>query len=253
LKTPVAYWDAIARTPTLRRVRWANPDQLVAGLREINVTSNADLIKAVPQLSVQQRLMAIRLLGILRLRSAGPLLVACWLSDDAAIRWEAKIALESVKSRQAYQQLLHIIRHHSDMARREEACYILYNSNDDILFEPLMEIYTDKSLPSSVRAQAAEGLGSLLTYVDRRTRRYRQALIPLLNGLRDPSPEIRFWTCYALGQMRAKDAQADLQRVMEEDEALCPGWWYVKDEASDAINHILNKPVPDRERVSECR
>lgn len=167
------------------------------------------------------------------------------------MRWEAKGALEGVQSRKAYGLLLAVIRSHADTERREEACCILAFSFDDILIEPFQQIFADKRLSSRVRAQAAEGLADLLGYVDRRTKLHRETAALLIEGLRDPSPDVRFRTCFALGSIRARQAVPQLERVAAEDEAICPRWWHVRDEAADAVGNIRGKGWPDRVPIPE--
>jgi HEAT repeat protein len=72
-----------------------------------------------------------------------------------------------------------------------------------------------------------------------------------MEALRDETPEVRFWACFALGSMGARPALPELQRLAETDEIVCPGWWRVKDEAVDAVYSILHGVWPDlvRERT----
>ena len=246
MKTATDYWQMIAAKPALLQCKWTSIEELLTTLEEIEVTSHAELIQKFPLLTKSQRIAAIRIFCILKVRQAGSVLMTSWLSEDTDERWEAARTLSNVESRRAYKQLLAIIQSHPDTRRREEACHILAFAFDGFLLEPFQRIYANADYPFAVRAQAAEGLANLLGHVDRRTKRYRRTLALLLPGLQDPSPEVRFWTCFALGTMRAKEALPELQRLIAEDKAFCPGWWYVKDEASDAICHIHGKPLPDR-------
>src|SRR5262249_4490183 len=103
---------------------------------------------------------------------------------------------------------------------------------------------------SRVRAEAAESMGVLLELTDRRARRFKQATRLLVEMLCDPAPEVRFWSCYALGVMRARAALLVLRELAETDEAMCPGWWLVKEEAGDAVEVILGEDFPDRQPAS---
>ncbi|MCW3053229.1 MAG: hypothetical protein JWN14_2399 [Chthonomonadales bacterium] len=246
MKTSTDYWQTIAAKSALRQCKWTSGEELLATLSGLDVASHADLIQQVPTLSRPQRIAAIRLFSILKVREAGLLLIECWLLEDTDERWEAARALSDVQCRRAYKRLRSIIHGHPDTRRRKEACHILAFAFDPFLLKAFQQIYAAESYPFAVRAQAAEGLANLLGYLDRRSRRYRQTLALLLPGLEDPTPEIRFWTCFALGNMRATEALPELQRLVAEDDAFCPGWWYVRDEASDAICHIQGKPWPDR-------
>ena len=246
MKTSTYFWQTIAAKSTLRQCKWTSGEELLAALSGLDIASHADLIRQFPTLSQPQRIAVIRLFSILKVREAGLLLVECWLSEDTEERWEAARALSNVQCRRAYKRLRSVIHGHPDTRCREEACHILAFAFDPFLWKAFLQIYAAENYPVAVRAQAAEGLANLLGYVDRHSRRYRQTLALLLRGLRDPAPEIRFWTCFALGNMRATEALPELQRLLEEDEAYCPGWWYVRDEASDAICLIQGDPWPDR-------
>jgi HEAT repeat protein len=153
----------------------------------------------------------------------------------------------------AFQQLLNFIRNHPDALMREAAAYGL-RELDHRKFDryrmiaPLTEVVEDKNEEPSVRGTAAESIGSALMYPDRRRKAYRQAVSTLIEALRDESPEVRFWACYSLGVMRVSAALDDLRRVAATDTAMYPGWWFVRDEAADAIGNILGEPFPFRER-----
>jgi HEAT repeat protein len=60
----------------------------------------------------------------------------------------------------------------------------------------------------------------------------------LLRNLQDPSKEIRFWSAYALGQIRERKALPMLRKLAECDHRSVKGWWSVSKEARDAIDLI---------------
>ena len=53
--------------------------------------------------------------------------------------------------------------------------------------------------------------------------------------LRDPAPEVRFWSAFAQGWLRDPRALPELRRLAAEDTAEVPGWWSVGKEAADTI------------------
>src|SRR6266404_4132743 len=72
----------------------------------------------------------------------------------------------------------------------------------------------------------------------------------VLRSLRDESPEIRFWACYAAGTLRIRKALPLLRKLANEDKAMCPNWWRVSDEAADAVEWIhRRRHIPDRNRI----
>jgi len=113
---------------------------------------------------------------------------------------------------------------------------------------PLLLALKDRSEVVTVRAQAAESLGNLLGCGHPRTRRYRKAERWLIYALCDPAPEIRFWSAFALGTMRSYRALPRLEVLAAVDTAVCPGWWTVQDEATDAIECIITGEWPEIER-----
>ena len=62
-----------------------------------------------------------------------------------------------------------------------------------------------------------------------------RAVEPLIAMLRDPSPEVRFWSDFAHGWPRDPQALPEPRRLAVEDTAEVPGWWSVGKEAADTI------------------
>jgi HEAT repeat protein len=112
--------------------------------------------------------------------------------------------------------------------------------------EPLLAVLGNDAEQVRIREAAAESVGFILMFADRRCKIFRKATRVLVDVLRDPAPEVRFWAAYALGAMRARLALDDLRRVATTDEATCPDWWLVRDEPADAIASILGQPTPER-------
>jgi HEAT repeat protein len=117
--------------------------------------------------------------------------------------------------------------------------------------QPLLAILGNMAEDARIRGTAAETLGVILSSADRRRKVFRQAARVLVDALHDPAPEVRFWAAYALGEMQSRVALDELRRVADSDQAMCPGWWLVRDEASGAIDRIQGQPWPERvpERV----
>lgn len=97
----------------------------------------------------------------------------------------------------------------------------------------------------NVRGQAAEAL-AIIRCGSEKSRRYQVSEDALLKSLSDSSPTVRFWCCFALGGLRSKRAIQPLSRLKRFDRALCPDWWYVREEASDAIDWIQGRISPNR-------
>jgi HEAT repeat protein len=104
----------------------------------------------------------------------------------------------------------------------------------------------------AVRGFAAEGIAAQRPPL--RSKLRKKAEDVLMQALRDPSPTVRFWACYAVGQLGMKKALAVLDELKTNDGGLCPGWWYVSEEAADAVEWIKGRAgearVPVHERTS---
>ena len=147
---------------------------------------------------------------------------------------------------EAFESLSVLLRTHPSAEVRESAAYGLSWLGEDRVVRVLIEATQDREQAIRVRAQATEGIGIILMCSDRRRRLFKQAVQALLPLLRDETPEVRFWACYALMVMRATAALDELRRVAATDQAHCPGWWLVGEEAADAITTILGGNPPHR-------
>jgi hypothetical protein len=108
----------------------------------------------------------------------------------------------------------------------------------------LIRIMQSSRVPVQVRGQAAEGLGA--HWPSRRRSSWPKVEKAILTGLRDPSPTVRFWCCYAAGHMHLRSALPELRRLKANDHAICRGWWRVSEEAEDAIEWIHGRPGEER-------
>lgn len=108
----------------------------------------------------------------------------------------------------------------------------------------LLDVADDVARPPGVRGHAAEGVGNLLSRTKLATLR-RHAILRLTKHLTDPATEVRFWTAFSLGVLRARQSRSALVGVVG-DEAVLPGWWSVGEEAADALDSIAGRESPDR-------
>lgn len=108
----------------------------------------------------------------------------------------------------------------------------------------LLNIFNDANENPSVRGQALEGLG-----IQRPTVRHKlwsEVERAVLDGLKSDAVEVRFWACYAAGTLRMKSALPQLQELAQNDPMICPAWWRVSDEATDAIEWIHGRNTETR-------
>ena len=96
----------------------------------------------------------------------------------------------------------------------------------------LLSIAEDEKVHGMVRGGAAEAVSVWLPQTLRSSRR---RTIPRLIGLLDDdSPDVRFWSAFSLGQLRAKQARTALRRLLTDDHEL-DGWWTISKEADAAL------------------
>jgi hypothetical protein len=95
----------------------------------------------------------------------------------------------------------------------------------------LIRVMEDRTEDSLLRGRAAESL---------QTRSAPRATRALMNALRDPAVEVRFWAVFALGSHPAKKAIPALEPMLG-DSAVLPGWWSVGQEA-EAMLDALRTP-----------
>lgn len=242
-----AFIDSLANRVERKRPNMVGLADLVRSLAPLGISSTGDLVRALPALSGEQLIAALNIAGILKLRRAGPQIVPLMESSEPGVRWHAQIALSDMASRRTYRPLARMAISHPDPEVEYQACYAISWTHDAAAAPILLSIYLHPRISARVKGQAAEGLANTLGWSDRRKQIFKQAASALIAGLANDSAEVRFWTCFALGQMRARQALPHLRAIVQDDSAFCPGWWYVREEASDAIDTIEDRSHPDRE------
>jgi HEAT repeat protein len=84
-------------------------------------------------------------------------------------------------------------------------------------------------LSETVRAHAAEALGVIGA---------PEATGSLIAALSDASPEVRYWSVYALGMIQATAAIEAIQRIAQLDSGVTATGFRVADEAKWALTQI---------------
>lgn len=137
--------------------------------------------------------------------------------------------------------LIRLMRKGRSRRTRRAAAYALGFLGDSRGVDPLISCLEDEREPHMVRAMAAESLGELAQTL--RRSETRRSVTPLLRALRDPSPDVRFWGCYALSEHRDRGVLPALRKLIS-DRAVPKekGWWSVGAEARWAIAVLENDP-----------
>lgn len=94
----------------------------------------------------------------------------------------------------------------------EAATYALsWIENSNLSLSILISLLATPNIYESVRGQEAEGIG--IINPSRRNKNRQLAETILLENLADPSPTVRFWCCYAVGQMKLRNALPILKEL----------------------------------------
>ena len=159
---------------------------------------------------------------------------------------EAAKQLINLRLRQSVRPLVRLLQKGRTAHVRENACYALGWMGFPHLNRVFIDCLRNGKESEQVRGQAAEALEMLHANGRPESRHYQIAEDALLASLSDSSPTVRFWCSFALGCMGSKRAVGSLSRLKRFDRGLCPGWWYVREEASDALDMIQGREPPHR-------
>jgi HEAT repeat protein len=192
-------------------------------------------------------------------RQAVPLLRRTLKSRDRNLREFACITLGNLGGKRALGLLIHTLNFDASVCVRERAAHVLsflfLRKDDDIPYRALYDILVNSQEHPAIRAQAAEGIGNILGWTDRRLKRFREAERILLTCLHDESPDVRFWSIFSLGEMRSRKALPELRQIAATDHVKCRNMWLVSDEASDVIAVFEGRDRPARKPAwdGECK
>jgi HEAT repeat protein len=182
---------------------------------------------------------------MIRLLKRRLLLRALSRGDDAA-RWSAARQLSGPLGRGMREQFERTLVEAEDPTGRAAAAYVLGFLGDAGAADALAARLVDVREEPEVRAYAAEALGHLLQ------------LAPVLanvrtavsRGLRDPTPEVRFWCAFAAANLELRETRPLLEHLAETDRARIDGWWSVAEEAQWALRVLSGEhdaPLPPYE------
>lgn len=138
----------------------------------------------------------------------------------------------------------------NEVHNMESATYALsWVENGESALSILINLLSTSNIHESVRGQAAEGIGIIKPSYKNSHRQLAEST--LLSCLNDPSTVVRFWSCYAVGQLKMKKALPILQKLKSNDHEICPNWWHISEEAEDAIEWINGRDGKDRTPVNQ--
>jgi hypothetical protein len=162
---------------------------------------------------------------------------------------DAFFAAEGLSSRRRppVDEIVAILNEAQNAHNREAAAYALSwvpGRRNQKPLKVLLDTFEKVEESPSVRAQTLEGFG--LQRPTKRSRLWSRVESAILHGLADDSTEVRFWACYAAGTLQVQSALPKLQELAETDFEICPNWWQVSEEATDAIEWIHGRETSTR-------
>jgi HEAT repeat protein len=166
-------------------------------------------------------------------------LVRALKARDEAKRRKAATALSQVDDPRTLRRVEHLLESRGHDQGRAAAAYVLGFSGETDVSDVLARRLADTDERPLVRAHAAEALGHLLQYqqviVDIRT--------AIVSCLRDPEPDVRFWSVFAAGVLNLQESRPQLERL-KGDEAIVEGWWSIGQEAEWALRCLDGEEDP---------
>src|SRR5436190_191716 len=171
-------------------------------------------------------------------------------SDVDQVEAAKALGFMRCRSRGALDALAALMSRYESPAASELAAYVLGLIGNRRYVRALAACVCDKRQHDAVRGQAVEALGQINFLGGSAGRRVKRvAESALLEALSDPSATVRFWCCFGLGCLRSERAVVPLTHLVNHDLEIVPGWWYVREEAADALNRIAGGFGEDRVAV----
>lgn len=162
----------------------------------------------------------------------------------------AKKIANNTLSQKDIDELERVAFNGNEIHNKESAAYaISWSENRDSALSILINLLATSDIHESVRGQAAEAIGIIKPSSKNKHRQLAETT--LLKSLGDSSSIVRFWSCYAAGQIKMKKALPILHELKTNDHEVCPGWWYVSEEAEDAIEWINGRDGKERVPVNK--
>ena len=154
--------------------------------------------------------------------------------------------------------LISLLSHyeHKIFQRRRRRAFArrVYENRLTEKIEPILKTLVkvvDADPAPNVRAQALETLGMSSTAESERHKLRKRIERSVVAALFHETHEVRFWACYAAGQLKIKRALPRLRELAATDTDDWGQWWYVSEEAADAIEWINGRDTEARIPVGQ--
>jgi HEAT repeat protein len=203
---------------------------------QAGINSVEQLVEAIGDRNREHaiRLLACSLVAHLKERSAATALArALAAEDDAGLAFEAAKALIQIRAKNTAPPLVRVLEdRNSSPDQKSAAAYTLGWLGVPNTVPALRAAAMNLDLDAGVRGHAVEALGVMQA---------RDAVSDLISLLSDASPEVRYWTAYALGQIGDPESIPALERMASSDVAVLSWDRSLKQEALDARESIRAK------------
>lgn len=166
-------------------------------------------------------------------------LVKALAARDESKRWEAATALSQVGDPRTLRRLERLLEGSGEDEGRAAAAYVLGFSRETDVSGVLADRLADAEESPVVRAHAAEALGHLLQHQPV----LAEIRVTIVAALRDPEPEVRFWSAFAAGVLDLQESRPQLERLRDDATAI-DGWWTVGEEAEWALRCLDGEEDP---------
>lgn len=166
-------------------------------------------------------------------------LVKALAARDESKRWEAATALSQVGDPRTLRRLERLLEGSGEDEGRAAAAYVLGFSGETDVSGVLADRLADAEESPVVRAHAAEALGHLLQHQPV----LAEIRVTIVAALRDPEPEVRFWSAFAAGVLDLQESRPQLERLRDDATAI-DGWWTVGEEAEWALRCLDGEEDP---------
>jgi HEAT repeat protein len=143
------------------------------------------------------------------------------MGADRSAMVEAARLLESDKSTTS--RLIELLETERRVDTRHAILYTLSWHADLRTWDLMVRILSDPREAPLVRGQAAEGLAYSFSQVSPGSREFEVGVKALLDALKDPSPEVRYCSLFALGATNHPPL-IPMLKAMLADQTPVPGW-----------------------------
>jgi len=222
--------------------------------KELGIENEVELLTfcANEQRDVSARGIACLALGCFEYKPAVPILVGLADHEDLGLVVNATRALSMIGSRKAVRPMISLAKNATRVEVRNRAIDVLGMLMDSRADETLVSILCDRGEAESTRSSAAAAIGGLRQHSD-------QAVLCLLEALREPSALVRWTALNTLGIMGDQSTIPAIQACLMDQDIVpqLPSETTVASAAENALRNlkvcahssILNSSLPSASGV----